>query len=387
MRESSRRDRIARVSQPYYSESHGHGHSDSQRRVYVGNLSWDVSWQDLKDHMKAAGRVLRADVMQDSATGRSKGCGIVEFSSAREADEAIRTLHDSELRGRKIFVREDRVNHDGGAPPMHVHAPPPHAEYAPRVVYHQPPPMYHAPPPAYALPPRRGMDGPAAPMRGTGPTGVVVKNLPPGLDWKVLKDHFRSAGFVLRADIVTDGVGVVDFQSVQDARQAVDQLDRTTIGEHVISVRLRGTTTTNSEQHDDADVDRERERARGRERDREDVEEADEGRRHVARHVYRDNDNDEDRKREPPAPFQGERKLYVGQLAWSVNWQRLKDHFKQAGVVLRADVVTEPNSTRSRGFGFVEFATAEEAKRALEELDGSLLDGRRIYVKEDVRDR
>lgn len=44
------------------------------RRVFVGNLSWDVSWQDLKDHMNTAGNVLYADVLRYE-DGRSKGCG------------------------------------------------------------------------------------------------------------------------------------------------------------------------------------------------------------------------------------------------------------------------------------------------------------------------
>lgn len=77
------------------------------RHVYVGNLSWDVAWQDLKDHMKAAGNVLRADVMTES-NGRSKGCGIVEYSTVEEAREAIATLNDTTLMNRLIFVREDR---------------------------------------------------------------------------------------------------------------------------------------------------------------------------------------------------------------------------------------------------------------------------------------
>ena len=76
--------------------------------VYVGNISWEVSWQDLKDHFRQAGDVLHADVMMEAGTGRSKGCGIVTFGSARDAAKAINTLRDTEIKGRPIFVREDR---------------------------------------------------------------------------------------------------------------------------------------------------------------------------------------------------------------------------------------------------------------------------------------
>ena len=51
----------------------GGGYSGGNKRVFVGNLSWDVSWQDLKDHMRQAGEVLHADVIEDPSTGRSKG--------------------------------------------------------------------------------------------------------------------------------------------------------------------------------------------------------------------------------------------------------------------------------------------------------------------------
>ena len=77
------------------------------RRVYVGNLSWDCKWQDLKDHMRSVGEVLHADVMM-GADGRSKGCALVEYQSAAEAQRAIEELTDTEIMGRKIFVREDR---------------------------------------------------------------------------------------------------------------------------------------------------------------------------------------------------------------------------------------------------------------------------------------
>ena len=75
--------------------------------MYVGNLSWGVTWQSLKDHFKSAGNVVRANVTTGS-DGRSKGWGLVTFSSAAEAQNAITMLNDSHLDGRMVFVREDR---------------------------------------------------------------------------------------------------------------------------------------------------------------------------------------------------------------------------------------------------------------------------------------
>ena len=82
------------------------GSGNQNARVYVGNLAWDVAWQDLKDHMRGlGGDVVRADVMTDQG-GRSRGCGIVEFADPGQASQAIEQLNNSELKGRMIFVRE-----------------------------------------------------------------------------------------------------------------------------------------------------------------------------------------------------------------------------------------------------------------------------------------
>ena len=72
-------------------------------KVYVGNLSWETSWQDLKDHFRTVGEVLHADIMIGS-DGRSKGCGLVTFAAAHDAARAIQTLHDSVLHSRSILA-------------------------------------------------------------------------------------------------------------------------------------------------------------------------------------------------------------------------------------------------------------------------------------------
>eukprot|EP00954_Amorphochlora_amoebiformis_P016110 1263514-Amorphochlora_amoeboformis.AAC.3 len=80
---------------------------DPSRTVFVGNLSWGVAWQDLKDHMKEVGDVEYAEVLTRS-DGKSAGGGLVRYASVEGAERAIRELTDTELQGRLIFVREDR---------------------------------------------------------------------------------------------------------------------------------------------------------------------------------------------------------------------------------------------------------------------------------------
>jgi len=78
------------------------------------------------------------------------------------------------------------------------------------------------------------------------------------------------------------------------------------------------------------------------------------------------------------------RRLYVGNLAWGVGWQQLKDHFKSFDMKpLHADVALERDTGRSRGYGFVEFATSKEAEEAILRLNNSYLLGRQIFVRED----
>jgi len=74
-------------------------------------------------------------------------------------------------------------------------------------------------------------------------------------------------------------------------------------------------------------------------------------------------------------------KLYIGGLAYSTTSDGLREFFTQCGNVLSATVITDRFSGQSRGFGFVEMATSEEAQGAISQLNGRELDGRRITVE------
>jgi len=76
------------------------------------------------------------------------------------------------------------------------------------------------------------------------------------------------------------------------------------------------------------------------------------------------------------------KKLFVGSLPWEVDDQKLGDLFSQFGSVVSAVVLKDRMTGRSRGFGFVEMANDNEATEAIEKLNGSDLDGRKIVVNE-----
>ncbi len=73
-------------------------------------------------------------------------------------------------------------------------------------------------------------------------------------------------------------------------------------------------------------------------------------------------------------------KLFVGGLAWATTSDTLNQFFSQVGNVTSASVISDKFTGKSRGFGFVEMATSEEADKAVQELNGKVLDGRTIVV-------
>ena len=178
--------------------------------MYVGNLSWDVSWQDLKDHFKTIGPVLHADVMLEPGTTRSKGCGLVTFQNARDAATAISQLHDTELKGRLIFVREDRESGNAGAGGFGFNS-----------------------------------SGMGKGFGGNPSEGcrVFVRNLPRETTWMDLKDTFREAGNVVRAEIAaapdgtSKGFGTVLMGSTREAAKAIQLFNESEYAGRVLEVR------------------------------------------------------------------------------------------------------------------------------------------------------
>ncbi len=75
-------------------------------------------------------------------------------------------------------------------------------------------------------------------------------------------------------------------------------------------------------------------------------------------------------------------KLFVGGLAWATTNDSLRDLFAQAGTVVSATVITDKFTGKSKGFGFVEMSSADEANKAVEMLNGKDLDGRAINVSQ-----
>lgn len=78
------------------------------KKLYAGNLLYEITDEDLKTHFSQAGNVVSATVVRFRDTGRSKGFGFVEMSTEEEAKKAVDTLNGQDFKGRKLIVSEAR---------------------------------------------------------------------------------------------------------------------------------------------------------------------------------------------------------------------------------------------------------------------------------------
>src|SRR5947209_4334950 len=84
------------------------------KNIYVGNLPWKISNEELSDLFQSHGAVRRAEVITDRETGRSRGFGFVEMENDAEAQKAIEALNGMDLQGRPLTVNEARQREERG---------------------------------------------------------------------------------------------------------------------------------------------------------------------------------------------------------------------------------------------------------------------------------
>jgi len=77
-------------------------------RLFVGNMSYDTTEQELREHFAEAGHVVQCDLILDKFTSKSRGFGFVEMGSQEEADRAVEMCNGKELDGRQLTVNEAR---------------------------------------------------------------------------------------------------------------------------------------------------------------------------------------------------------------------------------------------------------------------------------------
>jgi len=82
--------------------------------IYCGNLSYDMTEDDLKQAFEAYGEVDSVNIIKDKYSGKSKGFGFVEMPDDEKGQQAIDALHDTEIMGRKLNIDKAKPKTDGG---------------------------------------------------------------------------------------------------------------------------------------------------------------------------------------------------------------------------------------------------------------------------------
>jgi nucleolin len=277
---------------------------DTLTKLYIGNLGWDTSNEDLQECFSKFGETSECYVVFDRNTGESRGFGFVTYANEAEARDAVASMDGVELDGRRIKVA--------------ISKPKPFAESAD--------------------------SGDAC--------KVYVGNLGYDTTADRIEEIFASCGTVSDVNLLIDresgnsrGFAFVTFASPQDAQAAVDNLNGTNIDGRDIRVnvsRPRGEKSSFSENTFGG-------RGGG--------------------NKYGGGGGDIDSA-----------KLFVGNLGWDTSTEDLQRVFSEYGRVVDARVVTDRDTGNSRGFGFITFDDAKSAENAIGSLDGMELGGREIRV-------
>lgn len=208
-------------------------------KLWVGQLPYSATWQDLKDHFAQVGTVTYAKIIMDHAKGMSKGksanrdgwskgMGLVQFSSRKEAQKAMKLLDGSQIGDRQISVEPWTSHDDDGATG--------NGKASGKVGYEW-----------KLVPVSKGSGKSSGKSGKTGSKDasckVYVGQLPYSATWQDLKDHFAQAGTVVYAKVLCDhamndkgakgcnrdgwskGTAVVEFSSPKEARKAISLLN------------------------------------------------------------------------------------------------------------------------------------------------------------------
>ncbi|KAF2859521.1 RNA-binding domain-containing protein [Piedraia hortae CBS 480.64] len=358
--------------------------SSQDRRVYVGNLSYDTKWHHLKDFMRQAGEVNFADVLL-LPNGMSKGCGIVEYFTRESAQQAIETLSNQEFMGRLVYIREDRETE----------------------------PRFGNPSGRGGLNNARGSfggynggyaGGIFMPPASTGARQIYITNLPYQIGWQDLKDLFRQAGWpakrvvvsgtIVRADVHTTpdgrpkGTGVVAFDNPEDAANAIQQFNGYDWQGRVLEVREDRYASGGpgfSGGRGGAGGFRGGFAGRGGYGGfRGGFGGGFGGRGGFGGGGYGGNFNAPMPVANPPNPFtdystsgsEPNTRIFVRNLPWSTSNDDLVELFVTIGKVERAEIKYESMGGRSTGTGVVEFSSIDEATTAIQKFQGYQYGGR-----------
>jgi len=353
--------------------------------LYVGDLHTDVTETLLFDIFKDVGPVLSIRVCRDNITRRSLGYAYVNYQNLQDAERALDLLNYKEIKDKPIRIMWSQRDPSG---------------------------------------------------RKSSPSNIFIKNLDKTIDNKLLYDAFATYGNILSCKIATDshgiskGYGFIHYETEESANQAIEKLNEKLIqGKQVyvgkfIPSKLRNKTdepkwtniyvknlskTVSEEKFRELfgafgaitsavlSVDEEK-KSRGfgfinfgsHEEAKKAVDEMNgkeiEGEQFYVGKAQKKSEREKELKamfdklkRERMSKYQGVN-LFVKNLDDSIDDTQLREEFSSCGTITSAKVMKDEKTGTSKGFGFVCFSSAEEATKAVTELNGKMILSKPIYV-------
>eukprot|EP00439_Symbiodinium_sp_Y106_P059566 s514_g8.t1 len=348
---------------------------NSHRTAFVGGLSAEMDEGGLLDLVSDIGPVTFARIFRDRQTGASKGCGKVEFETEDLVAKAVSELNGKEVQGRCITIEPFSQAHEGR-------------------------PLRDAAPPV--------VDG----------RQVFLSGLSASTDSETLRKFCElSAGPVANARVFTHrdtgesrGTAKVEFDTAELAQSAIQALNGRLLDGSHLSARLmerdrpprqppEGSSRifitnlpdeVSEEQVQDLLVQAGEvisvqvfKTGAGNTASRATMASSDQAQRAVSilnETFYISNRISVRMDAERPKP-QTDATIFVGGLSFGTTTQGLEQHFSRVAKVVQASIFTAKDTGKPRGSGKVEFQSARDAERAVQELNGSELDGRQVHVK------
>ncbi|EDO45532.1 predicted protein [Nematostella vectensis] len=225
------RESTSRRYTPYDTNRRSRSSGAPEKKVFVSNIPFESRWQNLKDHMnKVVGDVAFAEIFEDEK-GRSKGCGVVEFTSSESAERCISLCNGQDFNGRNLLVRHTRPEDEN-----RMHRSRLRGNSASQSVGGT----------GGGLPSLLNLSTNPMMKKSNDPAAstVFVTNLDYKVNWQKLKDTFKCAGHVIRAEIMEDdekkskGMGTVQFETPMEAMNAVNLLHGKMLMDRALRVRM-----------------------------------------------------------------------------------------------------------------------------------------------------
>jgi len=309
--------------------------------VFIKNLDENIDHKLLHDTFSIFGNILSCKVAIDKNTGKSKGYGFVHYETAEEAKQAIEKVNGMMIGEREVFVAPWQRHQDRVSPNLW--------------------------------------------------TNIYVKNIP--LDWDIekLKAEFSEAGEITSTTIMTNpdqtsrGFGFVNFKEHQSAENAI-KLFNGKIVVDVAALEKENASTDKKEEEGESEKKGEKKKRSEEEIKRyRKLQAAKEGL-FVCRAQKRSERDKQlrseyEKKKAERLELYAGKNLYIKNIHENVTEEVLRKHFEDCGTIMSATLMRdEPNSKKHRGFGFVCMSSPEEATKAVQEKNQTMLMGKPLYV-------